>query len=173
MKAFKCDKCGHIMTKAEYDDVPECPMYWEHSVTVVRYRKCNCDVCKSEKVKTVSTNKDYAQFVLRLIAPNRTELEEELFLHAAVGLIGESGELLDKVKKVFWQRHPMDNKWFDAAILELGDCLFYIQFMCNNLGVSLDEIRDRNVAKLSARYKNKRFTTNESINRKEPKWKQK
>jgi len=114
------------------------------------------------------TNKEYAEFVNCLRAQNRTELaldKEESFLHAAVGLAGESGELLDKVKKVFWQKHPMDEKWFDAAILEAGDCLFYLQFMCNNLGVSLDEVRDRNVAKLSARYKDKKFTVDESINR--------
>lgn len=112
------------------------------------------------------TNKEYSQYVKGIAARNRTELVAESFLHAAVGLAGESGELLDKVKKVFWQRHPMNSKFFDDACLELGDILFYLQFMCNNLGVSLDEVRDGNVAKLSKRYKNKKFTVDESINRK-------
>ena len=111
------------------------------------------------------TNVEYAKYVNCLVARNRTELMEESFLHAAVGLAGESGELLGMVKKIFWQRHPMDDKWFDNTTLELGDCLFYLQFMCNNLGVTLDEVQDRNVAKLSERYKGKKFTVNESVNR--------
>lgn len=111
------------------------------------------------------TNKEYSQFVAGLESRGRTDLIEEQFLHAAVGLAGESGELLDKVKKVYWQRHPLNDKWFEAAVLELGDILFYLQFMCNNLGVTLDDIRDRNVVKLTARYKNKKFTVDESINR--------
>lgn len=112
------------------------------------------------------TDKEYSQFVADLESRGRTELVEEQFLHAAVGLAGESGELLDKVKKIYWQRHPLDDKWFKAAVLELGDILFYIQFMANNLGVTLDEVRDRNVAKLTARYPSKKFTVNESVNRK-------
>ena len=111
------------------------------------------------------TKKEYSQFVGCLQARNRTELVAEPFLHAAVGLAGESGELLDKVKKVFWQRHPMDEEWFNAAVLELGDIMFYLQFMANNLGVTLDVVRDGNVAKLSERYKGKKFTTDESLNR--------
>ena len=111
------------------------------------------------------TSKDYAQFVQNLKAPNKTSLESEQFLLAAVGLAGESGELLDKLKKVFWQGHPMDEKWFDEAILELGDILYYLQLGCNAVGLSLDAVRDRNVAKLTERYKDGKFTTKESINR--------
>ncbi len=111
------------------------------------------------------TNKEYSQFVAGLESPGRSGLVVERFLHATVGLAGESGELLDKVKKLYWQRHPLDAKWIDDAVLELGDILFYLQFMCNNLGVSLDNVRDGNVAKLSERYKDKKFSTNESINR--------
>lgn len=166
MKALKCDSCGHIMTRKEYDDFPECPMCHGHYVTGVRYRKCDCNVCKDEKVKVVKTNEDYAQFVNRLVAPNRTDLVAEPFHHAATGLASEAGEIIGMTKKVFWQRHPMDEKWFAKLFKELGDTLFYLQFMCNNFGVTLDEVRDGNVAKLSERYKNKKFTVDESINRK-------
>ena len=113
------------------------------------------------------TDKDYAKFVACLESRGRTGLEEERLLHAAVGLAGESGELLDKVKKVYWQRHPLCDKWYKDAILELGDILFYLQFMCNNLDVTLDKVRDENVIKLTARYPGKKFTVSESINRNE------
>lgn len=113
------------------------------------------------------TNEKYAQYVSGLVANDQTNKRFEHFLHAAVGLSGESGELLDKVKKAFWQGHPVDDVWFREAVLECGDILFYLQFMCNNLGVSLDEIRDQNVAKLSKRYKDNKFSTKASINRKD------
>ena len=109
------------------------------------------------------TSVEYALFVQKLKAPNVTSLEAEQFLLAAVGLAGESGELLNKIKKVFWQGHPMDEKWFDDVILELGDVLYYLQLGCNAMGLSLDAIRDRNVAKLMKRYKDGKFTTKESI----------
>lgn len=112
------------------------------------------------------TSKEYAHFVNGLLAPRRTSLEVEPFLLATVGLAGESGELLDKMKKVVWQGHPMDGKWFDDVVLELGDILYYLQAGCNAVGLSLDAIRDRNVTKLTERYKTGKFTTKESMNRK-------
>lgn len=111
------------------------------------------------------TNQEYSQFVRDLQAPYKTGLVTEPILRAAVGLSGESGELLDKIKKVFWQGHSMDKKWFDEVALEAGDILFYLQDLCNFLGASLDEVRDRNVTKLQERYKSGKFTVNESINR--------
>lgn len=113
------------------------------------------------------TNTEYAQFVRDLQAPDRTDFVAEAPLRAAVGLTGESGELLDKMKKVFWQGHPMNEKWFDEMTLEAGDLLFYLQDLCNFLGVPLEEVRDKNVAKLKERYKSGKFTMNESVNRKE------
>lgn len=113
------------------------------------------------------TNQEYSQFVRDLMAPCKTDLVAEKPLLAAVGLAGESGELLDEMKKVFWHGHKMDKKWFDEQVLEAGDILFYLQDLCNFLGVSLDKVRDRNVAKLKDRYKSGKFTTNESVNRKE------
>lgn len=165
MKAIQCDECRHIMTNKEYDDFPECPMCGGHYVTSIRYRKCDCGVCKAKRVKTVTTNGDYAQFVLGLGSANRTNHVEESFLHAASGMAGESGELLDELKKVWWQRHPMNEKFYKKIILELGDILFYMQFMCNNLGVTLDDVRDKNVEKLSKRYESGKYTVKESLNR--------
>ena len=111
-------------------------------------------------------NTEYSKFVDDLQAPYRTDSVDELPLRAAVGLAGESGELLDKMKKVFWQGHPMTEAWFNETILEAGDILFYLQDLCNFLGVSLDVVQDMNVVKLKERYKSGKFTRNESVNRK-------
>ena len=113
------------------------------------------------------TNTEYSQFVRDLQAPYKTDLVAEEPLRSAVGLSGESGELLDKIKKVFWQGHSMNDELFDELILEAGDILFYLQDLCNFLAVSLDEVRDRNVTKLKDRYKSGKFTINESAHREE------
>ena len=70
-------------------------------------------------------------------------------LHTAFGIAGESGELVDAIKKYFFYNQPPDEENIKE---ELGDLLFYIQSMCDTLGYSTEEIMNRNVQKLSTRY---------------------
>lgn len=98
---------------------------------------------------------DYPSFVHKLFKDPAT-IQETLtpekinLLHAAVGISGEAGELLDAIKK-----HVVYNKPIDIAnvIEELGDLMFYMQAMMNQLDVSWPELEDNNMAKLSERYK--------------------
>ena len=168
MIIWKCDNCGYIMKNVDFKAIV-CPKCAGGCFTGKQhYEKCNCTSCNPKgEIRFVSNNKEYAHFVNDLLAPRRTNLEVEPFLLVAAGLAGESGELLDKVKKVMWQGHPMDEAWFDDVILELGDILYYLQAGCNAVGLSLDAVRDMNVAKLTKRYKDGKFTVKESINRKD------
>lgn len=83
-------------------------------------------------------------------------------LHAAIGLAGESGELIDTVKK-----HLIYGKELDLENVkeELGDILFFAAMAANALGVSLEEIAESNFAKLSKRYPNGVFTQKDAIER--------
>lgn len=83
-------------------------------------------------------------------------------LHAAIGLAGESGELIDTVKK-----HLIYGKELDVenAKEELGDILFFAAMAANALGVSLEEIAESNFAKLSKRYPNGTFSREDAIQR--------
>lgn len=73
-------------------------------------------------------------------------------LHAALGIAGESGEIVDAVKK-----HVIYNKPLDIANMreEIGDIMWYIALACRRLGFDLDEILDENIAKLQKRYPEK------------------
>lgn len=73
-------------------------------------------------------------------------------LHAMVGLCTESGEFQDTIKK-----HIFYGKEIDKINLveELGDLMWYMAVACDELGVSFEEVMEKNVAKLSARYKGK------------------
>lgn len=70
-------------------------------------------------------------------------------LHAAIGICGEAGELLDAIKK-----HVIYGKVFDRVnvVEELGDIEFYMQMMRTALCVERIEILRANVEKLSKRY---------------------
>lgn len=82
-------------------------------------------------------------------------------LHGAVGLATESGEFLDNLKSHIYYNKPFDET---NAREEVGDFMWYVALLCNALGVSLEEVCQRNIAKLKARYGDK-FTEHDALNR--------
>ena len=94
---------------------------------------------------------------------NRAIPREELLLNALMGLCGESGEAIDILKKHRFQGHPLDQ---DKLVKELGDIAWYLAEAAEALGVPLEEICQRNLDKLAARYP-KGFTTEDSQRRNE------
>jgi NTP pyrophosphatase (non-canonical NTP hydrolase) len=95
----------------------------------------------------MTTDERYAEFVGVLFA-KRCEGVEGL-LHAAIGIAGEGGELLDAVKKTWVYGRELDRA---NVIEELGDLEFYAQAMRTLLGLSREEVLAANVAKLGKRY---------------------
>ena len=71
--------------------------------------------------------------------------------HAVIGLSAEAGELLDEFKK--W-RFYKDGRAFPEERLkeELGDVLYYVFAVCNELGVNPEDIMWQNKNKLRERY---------------------
>ena len=105
---------------------------------------------------------DYPTFVDGLRArKNKWGLSGDI-LHSAVGISGESGELLDHIKKVIWQGHCLD---VDYIKKELGDILFYFTFLCDLITTDIDEVRKLNIEKLTKRYPDGKFDAERSINR--------
>lgn len=70
-------------------------------------------------------------------------------LHAAVGICGEAGELLDAIKKHAVYGKPID---MGNVIEELGDLEFYMQQLRNAIGVPREFCILQNVRKLEKRY---------------------
>src|SRR6476659_7965171 len=82
--------------------------------------------------------------------------EQFAILYPALGLCGEAGEIAEKIKK--WLRDDKPNTQDDMAeerrqaiLLELGDPLWYIVSLADDLGFTLDDVVNANVAKLSSR----------------------
>lgn len=84
-------------------------------------------------------------------------------LNGCLGLAGETGELLDMIKKWVFHERLLDE---DHAKKELGDVLWYCAEIAYSFGWELDEIMQMNVDKLKARYP-EGFSTEMSNNRKE------
>lgn len=73
-------------------------------------------------------------------------------LHATLGIAGESGELVDAVKKSIIYNKPFDLVNFKE---ELGDILWYIALGCHAVGVDMEDIMQANIDKLKKRYPEK------------------
>lgn len=71
--------------------------------------------------------------------------------HAAVGLSGEAGEVLELVKKTIFRNKEHSREEF---ISELGDVLWYLAAVATLVGVTLDGVWDYNSSKLADRRKN-------------------
>lgn len=60
----------------------------------------------------------------------------EHLLCSSFGLCGKSGEVADLIKKSFFHNHPFDK---NKLLLELGDCLWYLELACNNLNIDFEK----------------------------------
>ena len=80
---------------------------------------------------------------------------------ASMGLAGETGELIDMLKKWAGHGHELN---LDDGEKELGDILWYISEIATTLDLRLAQIAERNEEKLNARYPDG-FSVKNSINR--------
>ena len=76
-------------------------------------------------------------------------------LTAVVGMMAESGEFAEVVKKkVFQADTQFTNEEIFHMKRELGDVLWYWVQGCTALGFTPDEVMDENINKLEKRYPN-------------------
>lgn len=93
------------------------------------------------------TLKEYQKFCARGILP--ATLEREPIVGFALGLAGEAGEVVDDIKKKYFHGRDIDSQ---HTIEELGDVMWYVANIATQLGVSIEELIEYNVSKLSKRY---------------------
>lgn len=90
---------------------------------------------------------EYKEKVKRTMNKDLTRSESISML--CMGLSGETGELVDMMKKSIYHGHEFDK---NNTVKEIGDILWYLINLCNELSLDVHEIMDRNIEKLQRRY---------------------
>ncbi|OQA70669.1 MAG: MazG nucleotide pyrophosphohydrolase domain protein [Parcubacteria group bacterium ADurb.Bin247] len=74
------------------------------------------------------------------------------FIYPTLGLVGESGEVAEKIKKILRDKEGVINEDSRKEIAkELGDVLWYLAQLSSELNLSLDDIAKMNIEKISSR----------------------
>ena len=82
------------------------------------------------------------------IYPNK----DKNFIYPTLGLVGEAGEVAEKIKKILRDKNgSLDQKSKLAIKKELGDVLWYLSNLCNELNFSLNDVANTNLEKLNLR----------------------
>ena len=77
------------------------------------------------------------------------------FIYPTLGLVGEAGEVAEKIKKVIRDKNGIINEETRQEICkELGDVMWYISALCQELGLSMEKVAITNIEKLFNRLKN-------------------
>ncbi|NLK24809.1 MAG: nucleoside triphosphate pyrophosphohydrolase family protein [Clostridiales bacterium] len=104
---------------------------------------------------------EYQNKATRTLKPNTltSELEKEM----CFGLVGETGEVIDILKKYLYQNHPLDKEHLKE---ELGDVCWYLCNLATITGIDMNDVLNNNIKKLMKRYP-EGFSAERSINRNE------
>lgn len=91
---------------------------------------------------------EYQQKALRTA---RKDKKDELF-HLVLGLVGETGEVAEKFKKLV-RDHDTDLSKLNKKDMtkELGDSLWYLAVLADFLGIPFEEVAKTNIAKMADR----------------------
>lgn len=104
---------------------------------------------------------EYQELAMRTLNPELSE--KDVLINAVMGLCGESGEVIDIVKKHLAQGHELDRA---AIAKELGDVAWYLAEAAYAIGCPLEDVLAANIEKLRARYP-EGFSTERSLKRDE------
>ena len=95
--------------------------------------------------------KEYIKNALRTES-TKSKGRKKRIQHALMGLTTETGEFTDNFKKHIFYSQKLDEV---NMIEEIGDLMWYLAILCDELGISFEEVWDKNIRKLKARFPDK------------------
>ena len=79
----------------------------------------------------------------------KASVTDMAFMSKILGLVGESGEVAEKFKKILRnERGQMSEEQRQELAKELGDVLWYIAVLAKYLNFELEDVAERNLGKL-------------------------
>ncbi len=80
---------------------------------------------------------------------------EQAIIYPSLGLTGEAGEVANKVKKIYRDgTNKINQDLYQEISSEIGDCLWYVAVLADDIGCKLSDIANNNLIKLENRKKN-------------------
>lgn len=74
-------------------------------------------------------------------------------VYPTLGMMGEAGEVAEKVKKLFRDENGACSPEHKEEITkELGDVLWYMSQIATELDINLQEVAEKNIAKIESRH---------------------
>ena len=107
------------------------------------------------------TINEYQKLAMTTLNPELSK--KDVLINGVMGLCGESGEVIDIVKRHLAQGHELEKEKLKK---ELGDVAWYLAETAYALDISLEEVFQGNIDKLKKRYP-EGFSSERSIHREE------
>jgi NTP pyrophosphatase (non-canonical NTP hydrolase) len=93
---------------------------------------------------------EYQKIALTTAQPNSDSLMEKTIW--AMGISGEAGEVIEKWKKIVaYKEGVISDEDKEELKKEIGDVVWYLAVFADSLGLTFEEVIQRNVEKLSSR----------------------
>lgn len=74
------------------------------------------------------------------------------FLYPLIGIMGESGEIAEKIKKIWRDKGNIVNPEDKLEITkEIGDVLWYLSQLSSELGIDFNGVAELNIKKIQSR----------------------
>lgn len=96
----------------------------------------------------------FKEYQVQALTTSRGKEEHNELFHRILGLVGETGELAEKLKKWVRDENSQESS-LDKQDLEkeLGDVLWYIAILADYLELDLEQVASTNLEKLASRKK--------------------
>lgn len=128
-----------------YISIKVCPVTNEQ---VIRQIFKGVDIEKIPKISEINNLSDYERIAMSTkVGWNKNEI-----LYPLIGMCGETGEVADKIKKVLRDKNGKFSESDSLEILkEIGDTLWYMTALCQDLGYTLKDAANINLEKVTKR----------------------
>ena len=101
----------------------------------------------------IQTFDEYQKFIITRASKGNSGLGH---IYSALGLAGETGEVVEIIKKACRREDKnLNEKEYKDIILEMGDVLYYLSNMATELNINFSDIVSSNIDKLNNLYENK------------------
>jgi NTP pyrophosphatase (non-canonical NTP hydrolase) len=78
-----------------------------------------------------------------------TAIGGDTLLYPVLGLVGEAGEVAEKIKKLYRDKGgKIDSESMNLIAKELGDVCWYVSEICTQMDISLNAVVELNLEKL-------------------------